>query len=204
MKKVFRTLTVTLYAALLVLSCSGCYSSSDLDSIRQEGYNEGYDVGYSEGYDTGCEDGIQKVKDNPADYFFIEEESAEEEIETARKAGYEKGLSEAEDTLFAQLGLINPYTNTVIENRHDYNEYLEQYNADMEAALGEDSVSQNTESSGNNSAYAKSEQSEMVWIPTNGGTKYHRTSGCSGMKDPEQVTLEEAEDMGYEPCGRCY
>lgn len=43
----------------------------------------------------------------------------------------------------------------------------------------------------------------MVWIPKS-GSKYHRTSTCSGMKNPEQVTREEAENLGYEPCKKCY
>lgn len=51
---------------------------------------------------------------------------------------------------------------------------------------------------------ASEAQAVMVWIPTHGGTKYHRFSTCSGMEDPEQVTLEEAEAMGFTPCGRCY
>lgn len=45
---------------------------------------------------------------------------------------------------------------------------------------------------------------EMVWIPTNGGTKYHRKSSCSKMKNPEEVTKSEAISRGFTPCGRCY
>lgn len=43
----------------------------------------------------------------------------------------------------------------------------------------------------------------MVWIPSS-GSKYHTHSGCSNMKNPKQVTKEEAEQMGYEPCKRCH
>ncbi len=43
----------------------------------------------------------------------------------------------------------------------------------------------------------------MVWIPQS-GSKYHSTSSCSGMKDPRQVTLTEAQSRGYTPCKRCY
>ena len=45
---------------------------------------------------------------------------------------------------------------------------------------------------------------KMVWIPTNGGTKYHKKSTCSGMIDPQKVTQSEAEHQGFTPCGRCY
>ena len=44
----------------------------------------------------------------------------------------------------------------------------------------------------------------MVWIPTNGGTKYHTYAGCSNMEDPEQVTQSEAESRGFTPCKRCH
>lgn len=44
----------------------------------------------------------------------------------------------------------------------------------------------------------------FVWIPTNGGTRYHCKSSCSGMIDPEMVTVEEAVARGFTPCGRCY
>lgn len=44
----------------------------------------------------------------------------------------------------------------------------------------------------------------LVWIPTNGGTKYHRNSSCSKMIDPIQVTLDTAKANGFDACGRCY
>lgn len=44
----------------------------------------------------------------------------------------------------------------------------------------------------------------MVWIPTNGGTKYHSRSGCSNMKNPQQVTLDEAQSRGFTACKRCH
>ncbi len=44
----------------------------------------------------------------------------------------------------------------------------------------------------------------LVWIPTNGGTKYHSRSGCSKMKNPRQVTKATAESSGYTPCKKCY
>ena len=45
---------------------------------------------------------------------------------------------------------------------------------------------------------------KMVWIPTNGGTKYHSKSSCSNMKNPTQVSLDEAEDLGYTACQKCF
>lgn len=45
---------------------------------------------------------------------------------------------------------------------------------------------------------------EMVWIPTKGGTKYHRTATCSGMDGPRQVTKTEAGRLGFDACKKCY
>ena len=45
--------------------------------------------------------------------------------------------------------------------------------------------------------------STMVWI-TKSGKKYHRSSSCSNMKNPSQVTLEKAQSLGYTPCSKCY
>lgn len=45
--------------------------------------------------------------------------------------------------------------------------------------------------------------SSYVWIP-NSGKKYHSSSSCSGMKNPRQVTLQDAINAGYEPCSKCY
>lgn len=47
-------------------------------------------------------------------------------------------------------------------------------------------------------------KSQQVWIPTNGGTKYHSRSSCSGMKDPIQVDLADAEAQGFTPCKKCH
>lgn len=44
----------------------------------------------------------------------------------------------------------------------------------------------------------------LVWVPTNGGTKYHTYAGCSNMKNPIQVTLETAVANGFTPCKRCH
>lgn len=45
--------------------------------------------------------------------------------------------------------------------------------------------------------------SSMVWI-CDTGSKYHSKKTCSRMKNPEKVTKEDAKEMGYEPCKKCY
>ena len=50
---------------------------------------------------------------------------------------------------------------------------------------------------------SQEQQEQMVWIPQS-GSKYHSNLTCSGMSNPTQVTLSEAQSMGYEPCKRCH
>lgn len=75
-------------------------------------------------------------------------------------------------------------------------------------ATGESSGPSNEETNppateDNSSDNNQASSGEMVWIPKS-GKKYHSHSGCSNMKNPSQVTKEEAEDRGYEPCKKCY
>lgn len=55
----------------------------------------------------------------------------------------------------------------------------------------------------NDSNDQSSSSDQMVWIP-NSGSKYHSHAGCSNMKNPSEVTKEEAERRGYEPCKKCW
>lgn len=45
---------------------------------------------------------------------------------------------------------------------------------------------------------------EMVWIPTNGGTKFHSRSSCSNMSNPQEVTISQAKSRGFTPCKKCH
>ena len=65
--------------------------------------------------------------------------------------------------------------------------------AEQEQAQQEEQVSQEQQQP----------QEQMVWIPQS-GSKYHSNSSCSGMNNPTQVTISEAQSMGYEPCKKCY
>lgn len=53
-------------------------------------------------------------------------------------------------------------------------------------------------------AESKPQQASTVWVPTNGGKKYHAKASCSNMKDPEEVAKTEAEERGFEPCKKCF
>ena len=66
------------------------------------------------------------------------------------------------------------------------------------------SVPETTQKPSTTSAQTNDENnSETVWIPKS-GKKYHCKSNCSRMKNPTEVTKQEAIDMGYTQCGTCY
>lgn len=64
----------------------------------------------------------------------------------------------------------------------------------------------NNQDDGNSVTVPNAEETvgNLVWVPTNGGTKYHSKAGCSNMEDPMQVSLETAKANGYEACKRCH
>lgn len=70
-------------------------------------------------------------------------------------------------------------------------------------ATGESSGDSIVEDDNQNEDDGAGDGTDMVWIPSS-GTKYHSKSTCSNMKNPKQVTKEEAEEDGYEPCKKCY
>ena len=49
----------------------------------------------------------------------------------------------------------------------------------------------------------KPPQSQMVWVVSK-GKKYHSSPSCSNMKNPYQVTIENAKSSGRTPCSKCY
>lgn len=58
-------------------------------------------------------------------------------------------------------------------------------------------------SSSNSTSNDSSGSESMVYIPKT-GSKYHRTSTCSNMKNPNQVTKSQAISMGYGRCSKCW
>ena len=65
-------------------------------------------------------------------------------------------------------------------------------------------VSKNSQSSVTTTPSKPTNTDALVWVPTNGGKKYHSKSSCSNMKNPRQVTKQTAINEGFGPCGRCY
>ena len=92
----------------------------------------------------------------------------------------------------------------------------ESYNEVQSTSYQENADNNTNNSSSNNDSSTSNDSSSVtvpqaeeivensVWVPVNGGTKYHSKAGCSNMIDPVQVSEETAIANGYEPCKRCY
>lgn len=96
------------------------------------------------------------------------------------------------------------YTNNTVTYK---NEAATTKPAEKKASAGNSKKSTNNSKSIKEKAVVpepEDAQGNLVWIPTNGGKKYHSRSSCSGMKNPEQVTVEYAKSKGFTPCKKCY
>lgn len=58
-------------------------------------------------------------------------------------------------------------------------------------------------SSSGSSSNSSVPTSGYVWISRT-GSKYHRTSSCSGMNSPKKISINDAKKRGYTPCKKCY
>lgn len=66
------------------------------------------------------------------------------------------------------------------------------------APAGDTSGSSGQDSSGGSVTIPEPETGgDLVWIPTHGGTKYHRSASCSNMIDPIQVSRDTAIANGF-------
>lgn len=72
-------------------------------------------------------------------------------------------------------------------------------NGDSSGPSGNTTSSKPSTEQNNNSASSGG----MVWIP-NSGSKYHSHSGCSNMKNPRQVTKQDAINQGFDACKKCW
>lgn len=47
------------------------------------------------------------------------------------------------------------------------------------------------------------DNNRTVWVSRNEGKVYHYNKTCSGLKSPNEMTLEEAQDKGLRACSKC-
>jgi len=47
------------------------------------------------------------------------------------------------------------------------------------------------------------EEQSVVYVPTHGGEKYHRTITCSSMQNPRKMSLRNADALSIDYCEKC-
>lgn len=198
-----------LSAALAALSLSACASAPpQVETITIDGEDLIMDISEEKAFSFDCQ---------PAD--------AQRE-ELALKAPAQLG-AELEDeriiidpdaegtfTLYLQSDAVtsNAITVTVIDSaRIEAEKQAEEARRQAEAAAQaeaaqqaqqEQAASQRTPASGGN---AQTPVQAVVYIAASGnGTKYHSDPHCSRMNGVIEMSVEEAQAMGYTPCKKCY
>ena len=103
---------------------------------------------------------------------------------------------------------IDDVDNLLSQYGYFYLDATEIYSLLKERVTSNSSSGQNTQAGNSGTGVTVPNEAEttgnLVWVPTNGGTKYHRYSWCSKMVDPIQVSKETAIAHGYTACGRCH
>ncbi|MBQ9009082.1 MAG: peptidoglycan-binding protein, partial [Clostridia bacterium] len=51
--------------------------------------------------------------------------------------------------------------------------------------------------------YPRSDGQE-VWVPTDGGTRFHSNATCSGMAYARKMSARNAQALGFVPCKKCW
>ena len=166
-------------AAAVFLSCSGC--------LADEGNNvssAGFSVSASS---EGREQSSAVVSENAASVFISSETTAPPSSEAGaeRQGSAPLNSTPGKTPAVSRADNGGGKTSSVRET-------------------GGNTVSQTPAPASSGDAAVSSEPiSQMVWISEH-GTKYHRNSRCSNMKNPWQVTKEQAVSQGREPCKKCY
>lgn len=79
---------------------------------------------------------------------------------------------------------------------------IKENSSDSKKSDSNSAVSANN-SSGTDAGGQTGNSGDAVWVSKNGGKVYHKDKSCSGMKNPVQKTLEQAESEGLKPCPKC-
>lgn len=165
--------------------------------------------------DSSAETEIIEVQ-NDTESENVETEIVETEIvekQEEAEINQEEEKSENSDKSVIDNQKSEDVNNTVSNNQENDNE---SYNEVQSTSYQENADNNTNNSSSNNDSSTSNDSSSVtvpqaeeivensVWVPVNGGTKYHSKAGCSNMIDPVQVSEETAIANGYEPCKRCY
>lgn len=200
-----RTRNILISAAVMVTSLflfAGMMASPDLTSLQADWGKAKFDISETTevkitGYpDDAKIESLELSENNIAELDYTDGKAIIKFTETGEAALF-----------FTANGDIDSATTTITvvdkeaeeQARKEAEEKAEQERiAQEQAEIEAQEQAQQSQASANMDS-----QEQMVWIPQS-GSKYHSNSSCSGMNNPRQVTISEAQNMGYKPCNKCY
>ena len=136
-----------------------------------------------------------KYEPNNATYKKVTYSSSDESILKVNENGYITAVAEGEATIYAKTENNLKDSVTISVKKYVVPKSYASAGIAGGLAAGGSSWGEGSESS--------ADGGQMVWI-SGSGTKYHSKSSCSNMKNPWQVTVEEAQAQGRQPCKKCY
>lgn len=109
-------------------------------------------------------------------------------------------------TLFNPLVVIATDSNDlrISSDRKQYADFINEANSSESVRTLINDINKQYEEVRASNQNDASEGGFLVWIPTNGGEKYHSYAGCSNMVNPIQVTEGEAIKHNYSRCEKCW
>lgn len=162
---------------------SGCNTDEDMQAQYDLGYAEGQEAGYAEGYDAGYAEAKAEFVVYPTGDYYVD--TAEDPLtirdESAQNAKKLGTIPRGEDVNVTKVSSHWGYVTFEGISGWINLDYCEK---------------------GKNPNPPVEYSSETVYV-TDTGSKYHK-SGCSYLKSKNEISLDEAERRGYEPCSRCY
>ena len=146
-----------------------------------------------------CENSKIEKDNNPST---IEINSLEKEGETKEKLNSQPDIKT--DTLSENVDKAGNLLENDIEVL-EQNDVIEEQRIENEAepVLIENKERENTEIEQEKTSIELFENEYTVWIPTNGGSKYHSKASCSKMRNPMEISISQAKKRGYTACQRC-
>lgn len=120
---------------------------------------------------------------------------------TQSTAETNNGISNSSLEIYETLHIEQTDVETVADTKAQETIKVTEATKSSESKAGNNNISE-TEKNYQNSENVTT-KAVMVWIPET-GSKYHRSSGCSNMKNPTKVTLQDAQSRGYTACKKCY
>ena len=197
MKKQFRILAAALALCLSLLCCPAAFAAVDSSSCQTVPYAQATSQPLGQPITITGTPNYSAATSNDTAFIFGFDTADGVWYVAVQKSKFDAFKASAPAQ---QMTLYGVYAGTLDVNG------MPILDAQKAAAAASSKKTTTTSGSKKSTGSASSGQttSQMVWIPTHGGKKYHSNPNCSGMKGPEKVSLSTAKSRGFAACKKCY